>query len=85
MAGEVFFRKGHMDFDWRRTVSMVAVGQRNWTGRGGRGSIEGIRSFLSTGKGVVEEGKGGEKLRMGRSQIMYCSDCPSVCGDSERP
>lgn len=24
VAGEVFFKKGHMDFDWRRTVSMMA-------------------------------------------------------------
>jgi hypothetical protein len=25
VAGEVFFKKGHMDFDWRSTASMIAV------------------------------------------------------------
>ena len=24
VAGEVFFKKGHMDFDWRSTASMIA-------------------------------------------------------------
>jgi hypothetical protein len=25
VAGDVFFKKGHMAFDWRRTASMIAV------------------------------------------------------------
>lgn len=28
VAGEVFFKNGHMDFDWRRTASMVAASKR---------------------------------------------------------
>jgi hypothetical protein len=34
VAGEVFFKKGHIVFDWRRTASMIAVVD------GGRRGIE---------------------------------------------
>jgi hypothetical protein len=30
VAGDVFFKKGHMDFDWRSTASMIAFSRLVW-------------------------------------------------------
>lgn len=32
VAGDVFCKKGHMDLDWRRTASMIAIRLRSAIG-----------------------------------------------------
>jgi hypothetical protein len=47
MAGEVFFKNGHMDFDWRSTASMAG----DWIAQQLEGRV--FEDIFSRGEGVV--------------------------------